>query len=235
MMNEQQKERLIRLAKIADGGDISLFLEILDIEDRIKALLELKKGNKGDKGESIVGPVGPRGPKGEDGKSIVGPKGDRGDDASVDYDYILSQIPKPKDGKDGDIKDLSPEEIRDSLELLQGEERLPIKAINNLREELDELKKMIAKKVVVSSGGGSTGGHSVKTYDISSQLNGVLKTFALPAFWRIIDVKIGTIPPLRPDVDYTSDASAMTVTFTDEIPAETYLSTGLSAIIIYAE
>ena len=48
-----------------------------------------------------------------------------------------------------------PEELRDKLETLQGKERLRIEAIDNLREELDELK---ARPLGRSGGGTSTMG-----------------------------------------------------------------------------
>lgn len=65
---------------------------------------------------------GVNGKDGRDGKDgVQGPKGDDGKDG-IDG----------KDGKDADIKELSPDEIRDSLELLSGEERLDASAIKNL-------------------------------------------------------------------------------------------------------
>lgn len=75
------------------------------LADEIKSLKELiskVKTIKGDKGD----------------------KGDRGDPGKDGRDGI--------DGKDGDIKDLSPQEVRDSLELLLGEERLDLSAIRGV-------------------------------------------------------------------------------------------------------
>lgn len=91
-----------------------------------KVALPGPKGDKGDKGdtgpqgpegmEGPMGPVGPQGPQGEQG--IPGTPGPAGKDG--------------KDGIDGSIKEISPQEVRDLLELLQGDERFDAKYIKNL-------------------------------------------------------------------------------------------------------
>ena len=123
--------------------------------------------------------------------------------------------------------------IADKLNTL--EEKVDRKVIKGLDKELFAMKKNIseAKRQKGGGGGSGGGGYPVKTYDISSQLNGVLKTFTIPRNKYVIDVKIGTIPPLRPIIDYTYNTTS--VTFTEEIDPTTYLSAGLSAIVIYAE
>ncbi len=142
---------------------------------------------------------------------------------------VLAKIPP--------VKELAPEtadQIRDKLETLKGSERLEIKAIKDLQEELDEIRKMKGK--VVYTGGGSSGGHIVKVYDLSASLNGVLKTFTLPAFWRVISVQSSSFPnAFRPTTDYTTDAGAMTITFTSEINAAATLDTGQTLTVIYSE
>lgn len=64
-----------------------------------------------------------------------------GKDASIDYGRIIAEvvklIPKPKDAE---IKDISPQEIRDLLELLQGDDRLDMKHIKGLSVLEKELK-----------------------------------------------------------------------------------------------
>lgn len=91
-------------------------------------------------------------------------------DQSVSLNFIRDKVRKIKEGKDGkdgkpgidgkdgmNGKDGSPDkpkEIRDKLEGLDGKERLEIKAVNNLQEELDKLKDRIAKKQVLRGGGG---------------------------------------------------------------------------------
>jgi len=130
----------------------------------------------------------------------------------------------------------TPEDIRDKLQSIEKEEeKLSISAIKDLRKELDELKQMKSKTVFV--GGGSSGGGRISmVYDLSPYLDGVTKTFALPAFWRVTGVTAGSAPiALRPTVDYTTDAGAMTITFTSEIEASTTLATGQTVLVNYSE
>lgn len=148
---------------------------------------------------------------GKDGESIKGDKGEDGLDGSPD----------------------EPIDIVDKLESLPERDKLAIEAIKGLRKELDDVKKS-ASKTVYTGGGTSRG--QVKAYDISASLNGVLKTFALPAFWRIISIQSSSFPnAFRETIDWTQDASAMTITFTSAIDATTTLATGQTIIIIYAE
>src|SRR3990167_8470741 len=141
------------------------------------------------------------------------------------------------DGKDG--REIEPEEVRNKLESIKDEdEKLEIKAISHLREELDKLEKRLSSKYTGGGGGGGGGGgRIVKVYDASSQLNGVLKTFTLPAFWRVLHVELTSFPygACRPDTDFTTDASAMTITFTAQIDASTQLAAGQSLIVEYSE
>jgi len=127
------------------------------------------------------------------------------------------------------------EPIRDALELLQDDNRLDKSAIKGLDELLKKLEKKIGSAIYVG-GGGSTGGKIVKAYDLTSSLNGALKTFSLPAFWRVISVHSSSFPYVfRPTIDYTTDASAMTITFTSEIDETTTLATGQTLLVEYAE
>lgn len=127
--------------------------------------------------------------------------------------------------------------IRDALELLPDGEKLKIEAIQDLREKLDELERKIistGKTIYVPTGGGG-GGRTVYVYDLSNQLDGVTKTFSLPAFWRIIGIQSSSFPgAFRPTTDYTSDSGASTITFTSEINAAGTLATGQTLIIQYA-
>ena len=134
----------------------------------------------------------------------------------------------------------TPLEIIEKLESVPEKDKLVIEAIRGLRQELDELKKAANKSNAngtIYVGGGTTGGgKTVKVYDLTSQLNGVLKTFALPAFWRVHTVDLSSFPnALRPTVDFTTDAALMTITFTSEINAATSLATGQTCIVTYSE
>lgn len=135
------------------------------------------------------------------------------------------------------IEDKKPEEIKPTFvnDLLE-----PIKEeLKNLRKYVDTQFSKVKKsggKTMYVGGGNAGGGRIVKSYDIYDSLNGVTKTFSLPAFYRIISVHSSSFPfSFRETVDYTSDASAMTITFTSEISASVTLATGQTVTIVYSE
>lgn len=132
----------------------------------------------------------------------------------------------------------TPESIRNKLESLKGTpSALAINAIFGLSERLDTLQKSIERNR--GGSGGPAFAYSrgaIKLYDLSDQLDGSKKTFAMPAFWRIISIQSTSSPTtFRPGIDYTSDGNAMTVTFTSEIDATSTLSAGQTLTVIYAE
>ena len=121
---EEQIEEVRTLAK-EEIEDLRAF----DVK-RWKSIFDraskLKDGDKGDQG-----PVGEKGDKGEPGQDgAPGAPGAPGKDGSPDM----------------------AEDIRNKLELLDGDERLKIEAIKDLREELDKIKKQTTK-----FGGGTMG------------------------------------------------------------------------------
>lgn len=128
----------------------------------------------------------------------------------------------------------SPQEIRDKLELLQGEERLDVSAIRGLEEKIEKVRG--ENKTTLVPIGGPSAGKIVKYHDLSASLNGSTTTFALPAFYRVVSVHSSSFPfILRPTTDYTVDGSTMQITFTSEIDPATTLASGQSLIIVYAE
>ena len=129
-----------------------------------------------------------------------------------------------------EMKEETPEETREKLESLKGNNRLKIDAIDDLREELDRLKK--ARKVpFLSVGGGIASRDLFQDIDISSQLDGVTKTFNIRAVWNIISVDLSSFPygALRKGTDYTWTPTS--ITFTDEIDASTQLASGQTCIL----
>lgn len=164
------------------------------------------------------------------------------DDFAIKYQKRLAEIPDTSDLAQQaadlvplqEIKDETPEETRDKLEKLRGEARLDVSAIKGLEEYVKKNSGSGDIRFVPATGAG--GGRTVKSYDLSDQLNGVLKTFSMPAFYRIISVHLSSFPNImRPTTDYTSDASAMTITFTDEITVSSSLNTGQTLIVVYSE
>lgn len=92
--------------------------------------------------------------------------------------------------------------------------------------------------VQMSSGkGGRLGrgtGNPTKYYDLSSLLDGVTKTFAIPANLRVLDVRSSSAPfAFRQTTDYTYTATSLT--FTSEINAASTLKSGQTIYIIYVE
>ena len=121
------------------------------------------------------------------------------------------------------------ERIRDSLELLPDGEKLKIDAIQDLRKELDELKK----RPVYMGGGGITGQGArdlVKDIDLTSQLDGVTTTFNIQAIWNVISVDLESYPygALRKGIDYTWTPTS--ITFTATIDPATQLAAGQKCI-----
>jgi len=140
-----------------------------------------------------------------------------------------------KPGKDGapgkDAPVDTPRQAKKKIKLLK--KKLKIKDIKNLRKELDELR---GSQTVhsLSGGSGGIGGH-VRYYDLSSKLNGVLKTFSLPAFARILSVQSSSFPnAFRETTDYVVDGSLFTIEFTSEINASSTLAAGQTITILYA-
>src|SRR3990167_543737 len=189
-----------------------------------------EKGEKGDEGDSIKGERGLSGKDGEDGKD--GKDGQNGRDGIDGRDGATG--PSGLNGSDGSPD--TGEIIVSKLESLEEENKLKIEAVKNLRDELDKLEKKIklGGRVIYSGNGG--GGKIVKAEDISSQLNGVLKTFSLPAFFRVISIHSSSFPnAFRLTTDYTVDGSAFTVSFSSEIDASTVLSAGQTVIVLFSE
>lgn len=247
----EKDKRVIKLLK-AGGRDKELALldEVIALEEKFDAAVSEIRANSPDFKKFLEsvrgsqGEVGPRGPQGEAGESIQGPQGIPGRDGkdgatgptgATGKDGAQGlQGPQGEQGIPG--KDGSPDtadDIRNKLELLPEGEKLKIESIENLRKELDDLKTLASKK------GGATIAYSrgaVKLYDLSSKLDGVTKTFSLPTFWRVIDIKSSSFPnAFRPTTDYTVDGSLMTITFTSQVDAASTLATGQTLLVEYAE
>lgn len=140
------------------------------------------------------------------------------------------QGPQGEKGEDGSPD--SAEDVRNKLELLEGDERLDAQHVKNIEKIVD---KMLSKRTFGGGGSSVDGAGAVKAYDLSASLDGVTKTFSIPAFWRVISVQLSSFPNvMRENVDYTTNGSAFTITFTDQIDAGSSLATGQSLIILYA-
>lgn len=154
---------------------------------------------------------------GRDGK-------DADEDSIVEKVIANFKIPTIEEIKD-DLPIMG-EEVRDSLELLQGDARLEMSAIKGLEEKLEELLKL-AKIGTTVRGVGPV--NQVQYADLTDQCDGATKEFEIPRARHIIQLT-GTQYPiiLRPEVDYT--VSNKILTLTDEVSAP---SEGQTLTLLY--
>jgi hypothetical protein len=257
-LSPDQVKQLKRLAAIVDKGNVGVFEYLSEVETKVTDMMAENKQMMADCMKQMRSEMPnmmklAESLKGQDGKdsNVQGPKGNPGKDGYTpikNKDYfdgingkngkdgltpdtnaiireVVSLIPTPKDGvngKDGNIKELSPQEIRDSLELLQGEERLDAKYIKGL----DPIKTPDGKFI----NGGIIGRNLVKDVDISASLDGITKTFNIPAVWNIISVSASGSPwVLRKNIDYTWTPTS--ITFTSEINADSTLAPGQTVVL----
>lgn len=171
-MEDKKKQKLIealKSGKIKDETTLKVFEMVTDIEERldteIPKITDVISRMKGDEGKQGI--EGKEGKRGEDGKNglngkdgkdgrngLDGKNGKDGKDGiSPDYTTLALEASKLTEERlkpfiptleqlEQDIPKLG-ESIRDSLELLQDEDRLDIKSIKGV----DELEKKIQKNV----------------------------------------------------------------------------------------
>lgn len=160
-------------------------------------------------------------------------------------DAAVAALQDGEKGETGDIGPMGPagpagspdmaEDIRNKLELLQGDERLDISAIKGL-EEYDKRMKVLEERPNIGGWSTASGGKIMKYYDLTPLLDGSTKTFSLPAFWRVINIQCSSSPStMRENVDYTVNGSLSQITFAASVDATTTLATGTTLIVLYAE
>lgn len=198
------------ILKVVRAIEAALISKIESRLAKIKDGINGKDGRPGRDGRD--GQIGPQGAQGRAGTpGLDGAPGANGNDGSPD----------------------TADNIRNKLELLPDGEKLKIEAIEDLRQELDALKNTVGK------GGGTAFAiqrGQIRLYDLSASLNGVTKTFPLPAFWRVLQVNASSTPnAFSPATDYTTDASVPSITFTSAIDAGSTLAAGQTLTILYAE
>lgn len=220
----QKNRRIVRLVlaeRLGKDKTAILLQEINALEAEIKRIkdkleldfsqIQLKKGDKGDKGDrgergetGRAGKDGRNGRNGKDGKDGISIRGEAGADGKDGKDGVDG-----KDGKDG--KDGSPdmaEDIRNKLELLEGDERLEIKAIKDLRDELDKIGKRAGRVI-----GTANFGSFVVVETPTGTVNGSNTVFTLtqaPKNGGLIITQNGQF--MRSGTDYTADGNKITMT-----------------------
>lgn len=175
-----------------------------------------ERGEQGDKGDS--GGRGIDGKNGIDGKDgLDGLDGKDGYSPLRGIDYF--------DGKDGSPDD--PNQIRDKLETLEGDERLDASAIKGLEKYDKDIE--ILKQGRPIFGPGKT---KIIQVDLSSQLNGTTKTFSIGfSHFGIVGVYGSSSPFIfRPTVDYIESGINIVFDVTN-VDASISLASGQTLIV----
>src|SRR3990167_874674 len=215
----KQQERLYKLAeKGGNNSDLVLLEEVESIEEKLDTHIEEMK-------EEIASLETEIKETKEELKQEI-------KESIPDLNKVLESI-NGKDGVDGkdgqstdETKILSTleqrlpelgERVRDGLALLQGDNRLDVKAIKGLEEEIKKLRdslsniprgKMGMRKVPI-----------IKRHNLTSQTDGVTKAFTLPPDTVDVLGVFGTQFPINfnPGVDWTF--SGRTLTLGDSVSA----------------
>jgi hypothetical protein len=221
--HKQNGDDLLSAVKVA----LDLFLELKDAneEQRADILARFQALESDTKKRVAQIKDGEPGPKGEPGTNAEPPTADEL------LALIRPLIPQPIKGDDGKPgTDGSPdmaEDIRNKLELLEDDERLDASAIKNLETYV----KQYAPKQTSGGTTGLIGRGRVHYYDLSPFLDGVTKTFNIPAVWAVLSVSASSSPgALRPVIDYTNDTQS--ITFTDQILASGTLEAGQTVVLL---
>lgn len=144
------------------------------------------------------------------------------EDSLIERAVAAVQMPEQKEA----LLD-TPEDIRNKLEVLNGDERLEMSAIKGLEEILASIRKESRTSGI---GGAIVGRNVFQDVDLSARLDGSTKTFGIPAVWNIISVHLSSFPhALRKNVDFTYTPES--ITFTSEIDAATSLAAGQTCVL----
>lgn len=255
-LNDQEKKRLGKMATFGKEPQVGILGELSDINDTLKVIADKEATEMPEIPEfpteitvkipgvaTLVGPKGDTGDKGDPGKD--GKNGNDGmdgksgkDGLTPDMDTIIFETTKKVEEKltplipeiediEKDLPKLG-EGIRDSLELLQGDARLDVSAIKDLKEQFDTVTALANKPQTSMA---SIAGRDIfKTIDISAQLDGSTKTFQLSAVWVILSVSLSSFPYiLRNGIDYTNDMTS--ITFSSQIDAPSSLAAGQTCVL----
>ena len=184
---KQKIAKAVKEGKITDEKTLATFLMVEELQQRldeeipqIKNILKKVKGDtgpKGNKGEK--GDRGEQGVVGKDGKNgLNGKDGLNGKTPTIDaskialeasnrvLDEVLPKIPTIEQ-VEAEIPKLG-HEIRDSLELLTGNERLDKSAIKGL----EEIEKLAKQPKILGGGGGSIARNFYQLFDVPQSYTG---------------------------------------------------------------
>lgn len=223
------------IVKALEGA---LFLVLKSFKEQEEKIEKVKKleGPKGERGESVTGPQGLKGDSyfltEKDKKEIAGFVKVPIVEKIIEKTEVVREKPSVIEITKitNEIKEVAvdetPEQIRSKLEKLSGNERLDINVIRGLKELIEEIPE---RPVKTFFGSGKT---RIYIKDLSSELDGVTKTFTIGTHLGIIGVWSSSSPfAFRPTVDYTE--VGRTIVFDASIDAAVSLATGQTLIVQY--
>ena len=255
-ITEKQKRQILATAEIIENGDIAVLKKLLEVEDFIETEKEEIVSIK----EEMVNKQKEIDTKVDEKLQLVDQKISEiknGEDYVLneeDLVNIASRVKVPvvekiieKTEKIIEQPIVKNEIVKETVEVAKyepGEEivskinelstdedeylidKSHIKGIKEIEKDITELKKRGA-----GINAGIVGRDVFKDIDLSSQLDGVTKTFNIMAVWNIINVSLSSYPygALRKGIDYTWTPTS--ITFTNEIDATTQLSVGQKCIL----
>lgn len=100
------------------------------------------------------------------------------------------------------------EQIRDSLELLEGDNRLDASAIKGLKEQFDKFENAMNTRLM------SVGmnRNNIQYYDLTDQCDGSKKSFNIPGNYKVLEVKSTQFPVVyRPLIDWNVLGTTLTL------------------------
>lgn len=152
-------------------------------------------------------------------------------------DKAASRIVIPEPPKLPKLEPEQPEQLRDKLELLKGENRLDIEAIRGWEDEIEKIKKEMeeTKRSIgntrIGRFFGGTPHNLLQTIDVSSQINGTTREFTGLPTARFYPFAFSSQSPfmLLPSLHYSIGRNAITILNNLEI-----LQAGVGQFLIVA-
>jgi hypothetical protein len=179
-----------------------------------------EKGDKGDPGENVPVP-GPQGDAGRDGKDGVnGVDGRNGKDGKDGINGLPGRA-----GKDG-----SPDTGEETVAKINKDKSGTVIKKEHI-EGLAEIESL-AKVAQATKRTFGAAGNFIYVSDLSSQTNGVLKTFTVPAHSRGIMVMGSDFPSILFNGNGYSEPTATTITLTTENAPSTGSQLGYMYVLI---
>jgi len=200
--------------------------KVQEVERRINArLAELKDGYTPQKGVDYFDGEPGKSPTTDEIRALIKPLIPEVQDGHTPTEEELTSlikplIPEPIPGSP-DMAD----DIRNKLELLQGDERLDASAIKGLKDYDKDITELKARRVQTPAKA-----YMIHVKDVSSQCDGANKTFTVGGTHFGINGVFGTQHPIiyRPIIDYTITRTG--IALTDAVAAP---ESGQSLVIQY--